>query len=325
LSVIKKQIIMKKLHFIFALLFACTLFFAGCKKDGSDSDGDNGTPSTETFLVTFKPNGGEGTMEPQTFVDNVSKELEKNAFTHTDSVFIGWNKKADDSGDYYMNRQRIVVSSDMDLHAQWANPEGNGQPCATTPTVQDLDGNTYNTVQIGSQCWMRENLKTTQYKTGADILVISNSDQWVNNYTGAMCYYDNDASNAEIFGALYNGFAVRTGNLCPEGWHIPSDAEWNALAQFLGGAGVAGYQMKALYHWLENNANNESSFTAYPAGSRLGHPDASFFDMGRVAYFWSSTEYALGNISKILTWSSRELANDYQARSIGLSVRCIKD
>jgi uncharacterized protein (TIGR02145 family) len=213
----------------------------------------------------------------------------------------------------------------MELHAQWANPDGNGNPCPDVPTVQDLDGNTYNTVQIGSQCWMRENLRTAQFKTGEDILVISDEEQWINNNTGAMSYYDNDAANAATFGALYNGFAVRTGNLCPEGWHVPSDAEWNTLAQFLGGADAAGYQLKALFYWLENNANNHSSFTAYPAGARSGFPEASFFDMGRVAYFWSSTEASFGNNARTLIWNIRELGSSYFQRSIGLSVRCVKD
>jgi len=315
---------MKHLHFILTTLFACIFFFMGCKENPTDTN-DPDNPSTQTFLVTFNPNGGEGTMEPQKFIEKKPQELTANTFSHIDSVFTGWNKQADGSGAYYINQQRIVVTSSMDLYAQWANPDGNGQPCQGIPTVKDINGNTYNTVQIGTQCWMRENLKTTQYKTDQDILVISDKNQWIDNYLGAMCYYNNDKSNAALYGALYNGYAVRTGNLCPQGWHIPSDTEWNILAQYLGGANMAGFKMKALYHWVENNANNKSSFTAYPAGVRTGFDEGSFYGMGELAAFWSSTHNAYENSARKLIWYKTALEDSYYSRSIGLSVRCVKD
>lgn len=264
-------------------------------------------------------------MTPQTFVSTVSKSLENNTFTHLNYVFIGWNKQADGLGDYYINKQRMAVTSNMELHAQWANPEGNGQPCASAPTVTDISKNTYQTVQIGNQCWMRENLRTTKYRDGQDILLISDPYNWFTNYLGAMCFYDDDSSNAFVFGALYNGYAVKSGKLCPEGWHIPSEAEWNVLAQFLGGSAKAGYYLKALEHWLENNANNESSFTAYPAGARSGYDEGRYYGMGDFTAFWSSTSVASEIRSKILIWNKRELGETLFYNNIGLSVRCIKD
>jgi uncharacterized protein (TIGR02145 family) len=316
---------MKKVHAICTAFFVCCFLFTNCKKEKKDSNDDQGNGSHQTFLVSFNPNGGEGSFESQTFVKNIYQELKANTFTHTDSVFIGWNKNADGSGNYYINRQKIAVSSHTELHAQWANPEGNGQPCPSTPTVSDLDGNIYQTVQIGSQCWMRDNLKTTHYKTGENIPVILDKEQWINNNTGAMCFYNNDAINADIFGALYNGYAVKTGNLCPEGWHVPSDTEWNMLAQVLEGSEKAGYKMKALYYWFENNANNESSFSAYPAGMRSGFDEGRYYAMGDVAAFWSATHISNETLSKKLIWNKREFENNYYYNCIGLSVRCLKN
>jgi hypothetical protein len=92
-----------------------------------------------------------------------------------------------------------------------------GKPCPEAPTVKDADGNTYNTVKIGSQCWMKENLRTTKYKTGENIPLITDYIEWLNAISGAFCYYNNDITYANTYGALYNGFTVNTGNLCPAG------------------------------------------------------------------------------------------------------------
>lgn len=318
---------MKRIRFFLCILMALTLFFTGCKPEIGEDDNHLGGSSGETFEVAFQPNGGEGEMEPQTFVDKKSDELKSNIFTLSDFAFTGWNRKADGTGAYYWNRQIIVVSSNMDLYAQWADPKGKGQPCPGTPTVTDLDGNVYQTVQIGSQCWMRENLRTTKYNNGENIPVLSDKNAWMNS-VGAMCYYQNDPANALVFGAIYNGYTARRGILCPEGWHVPDNDEWSILVNELGGENKAGYKMKALSHWLENNADNESSFTAYPAGKRNGSPDANFFGLNEFTEFWSSTRDSdnIGNYAKRLIWNTQQLdEGQHYGKNIGLSVRCIKD
>jgi uncharacterized protein (TIGR02145 family) len=119
------------------------------------------------------------------------------------------------------------------------NPLVVNVPCPGTPSVKDMDGNTYNTVLIGTQCWMKENLKTTKYRNGAFIEYPgSNNAAWENNTSGAYAWYNNETGWKEKYGALYNWFAVDTAsngnkNICPTGWHVPSDAEWTIMEDYL--------------------------------------------------------------------------------------------
>jgi len=284
-------------------------------------------PLSETFFAIFYANGGTGSMENQVFEEGVYQELTANTFTRTGYIFKGWNTKADGSGYQYRNKQQIRLSANVGLYAQWINPAGGGVPCPGIPTVKDIDGNIYNTVQIGSQCWMRENLRTTKYTTGEDILFVTDNQVWYYLNEGAMCYYNNDASNAGIYGALYNGYTVDDGDLCPEGWHIPTNDEWNALAEELGGADIAGYKMKTVYDWqsewygYDGNGNNESGFSAFPAGIR----ERSFYYMGYGTDFWSATDHSWGKIIRYLYTENQRLGSTYSEKHYGLSVRCIKD
>ena len=196
-------------------------------------------------------------------------------------------------------------------------------------TVKDIDGNVYKTVTIGTQTWMAENLKTTRYTDSTAIPVIAADLEWVNTKTPAFSWYENNAAKYKTtYGALYKGYSVTTGNLCPAGWHVPGDAEWMALIDFLGGIEVAGDKLKekGMTHWpnrtATTKATNESGFTALPGGSR-----SQFFgDIGFSGYFWSSTEYSTGsNWSYLLDFSFKKVQREVESKSDGLSVRCIKD
>jgi uncharacterized protein (TIGR02145 family) len=284
-------------------------------------------PIENTYFVFFDANGGKGTMEPQAFKGHVYQKLDSNIFTRDGYIYKGWNTKTDGSGYFCKDEATIQIDANTMLYAQWANPEGGGKPCPGTPTVNDSDGNTYKTVQIGSQCWMKENLKTTKYKTGASIPVITDNEQWWYATSGAMCYYNNDITNKTTYGALYNAYAVNTGNLCPAGWHIPSDSEWNNLANELGGNYNAGYKMKSVYGWNDyygedGNGDNESGFSGVPAGMRYYYDN--FSSLGAVTFFWSSTNDYYQRV-RILSSSNNGLGNDYESQNSGLSVRCIKD
>lgn len=131
-------------------------------------------------------------------------------------------------------------------------------------TVTDIDGNIYTTVTIGTQIWMVENLNTTRYRDGSDILNVTDNTEWSELTIGAYCNYDNDVNNANIYGALYNWYTVNTGNLCPTGWHIPSEGEWTVLISSLGGESVAGGKLKQIgtEYWEDPNnpATNEVGF-----------------------------------------------------------------
>ncbi len=196
-------------------------------------------------------------------------------------------------------------------------------------TVIDYDGNVYNTVVIGTQEWMKENLKVTHYSNGEFISNISNNSAWSTLTSGARCYYLNDSINySNVYGALYNWYAVsNSSNLCPTGWHIPSIADRTALLTYLGGSNIAGGKMKDTILWTIPNigATNESGFTALPGGYRY-YSNGSFNDLGKKSYFWNSIE-----IDNLTAWSYSLYNADTQvywwnsSKTFGFSVGCIKD
>jgi uncharacterized protein (TIGR02145 family) len=149
----------------------------------------------------------------------------------------------------------------------------NFNPLITYGIVKDQDGNAYKTVNIGNQVWMAENLRTTKFNDNKTIPLVKDSTAWSNLITPGYCCYDNDAETyLSLYGALYNWYAVNTGKLCPEGWHVPSDEEWITLRTYLGGEELAGGKMKesGISHWQSPNAGatNQSGFTAIPGGVR---------------------------------------------------------
>jgi uncharacterized protein (TIGR02145 family) len=195
--------------------------------------------------------------------------------------------------------------------------------------VTDIEKNIYKTVQIGGQWWMAENLKSTKYNDGSPIPEVTDNSDWINLTTEGYCWYDNDISNKKTFGALYNWFTVRNGNLCPKGWHIPSDMEWITLIDFLGGEGVAGGKLKetGTIHWIYPNsgATNESGFTALASGDRIG-ADGSFYNLYGYAIYWSSDEasYDLA-INRVLVFDDTNFRIGYDNKTAGFSVRCIRN
>jgi uncharacterized protein (TIGR02145 family) len=161
--------------------------------------------------------------------------------------------------------------------------------------ITDADGNTYYTVQIGNQEWTVENLKTTKYNDGTTIPLVTDNSAWSALTTPGRCWYDNDsASNNATYGVLYNWYAVNTGKLAPVtgGWRVPTDADWTALSEYLGGELVAGGKMKeaGTTHWISPNtgATNESGFSALPGGCRGSV--GGFSNQSSNGDWWSATE-----------------------------------
>ena len=199
--------------------------------------------------------------------------------------------------------------------------------------VTDIDGNVYNTVIIGTQEWMKENLKTKHYSDGSVIPNVTQTVDWVNLSSGAYCDFDNNTNNVATYGRLYNWYAVADNrNVCPSGWHAPSLEEWDVLINTLGGESIAGGKMKStgtlqnqdgLWYSPNTGATNSSGFTGLPAGTRFDAGD--FRDLHSFGSWWS-TDGDFGS-----AWSPRlqdthtmvEWFNNY-AR-IGKSVRCVKD
>jgi uncharacterized protein (TIGR02145 family) len=197
-----------------------------------------------------------------------------------------------------------------------------------TNTATDIDGNTYETVQIGSQIWMKENLRTTKYANGDVIPNVTDGNQWSNLTTGAWSCYSNDNQYQNIYGNLYNWFAVADQrNICPTGWHVPSDVEWTTLIDYLGDLSVTGGKMKSTdTYWQSPNqdATNQSGFSGLPGGLR--DYDGTFIYIGYNGYWWDSSE-AFTNLVwyHLLTYLHGAVNYNYYYKESGLSVRCLKN
>lgn len=197
------------------------------------------------------------------------------------------------------------------------------------PIVTDIDGNIYTTVKIGTQEWMVENLKTTRYNDGSSIPLVTDFAAWGNLISPGYCWYNNDVSNKSSYGALYNWFSVNTGKLAPTGWHVPSNAEWTTLTNFLGGENGAGGKLKetGTTHWNAPNtgATNETGFTALPGGWR--GDNGNFYNLNANAFLWSSTNYNTTTAWWRILYYDYNMVYPYEDGSyvLGFSVRCIKD
>jgi len=184
-----------------------------------------------------------------------------------------------------------------------------------------------------NQTWMQKNLNVTTYRNGDPIPEVKDSVEWSKLTTGAWCYYKNDPAYGKIYGKLYNWYAVYDPRgLAPAGWHIPSDVEWTALSNGLGGEGVAGGKMKVLGEsyssgkWSAPNegATNSSGFSGWPGGYRLH--DSRFSNVRLQGHWWSSTDFSLEEArSRQLNYYQSKIFRESKEKQDGLSVRCIKD
>jgi uncharacterized protein (TIGR02145 family) len=215
-----------------------------------------------------------------------------------------------------------------------------------TGTVTDIDGNTYQTVQIGTQEWMQENLKTTKYKNGDLIPTNLNNTQWQYTTQGAWAYYNDSSQYNNIYGKLYNWYAVADPRgVCPTGWHVPTDSEWNVLVKQLDPQAdtintnssiqsqIAGGFMKevgdlqsgtGLWETPNQGATNSSGFTGLPAGFR--YFAGGYDGKGNFGYWWNSLESSIGNSwLRFLGYDDELVYRGEYNKQAGFSVRCVKD
>jgi uncharacterized protein (TIGR02145 family) len=244
------------------------------------------------------------------------------------------------SGEFTSNITGLVTGTTYTIRAYATNEVGTayGEEISFTTKVADVDGNQYNIVKIGTQVWMVENLKTTKYNDNSAIPNVTGNAAWVALTTPGYAWYSNDAAYYKpISGALYNWHAVKTGKLCPTGWHVPTDADFNALEIGLGlpqaQADVWGWrgtdhgkQLKNTTGWnAGENGTNTSGFSAIPGGYRY-YADGTFASAGTIGYWWSATEHDAAR-----GWYRRLDGNNngvYKAstdKKAGKSVRCIKN
>jgi uncharacterized protein (TIGR02145 family) len=210
-------------------------------------------------------------------------------------------------------------------------------------TVSDIDGNLYNTVLIGTQCWMASNLRVTKYNDGT-LIPLDNSggstgdvstETWTARTSGALTVYAHSNGNLITYGYLYNWYAATDSReICPTGWHVPSDAEWTTLTDQLGTVSVAGTVMKSNSTlWTvatpPSPGTNTSGFSALPGGWRRSS-DGRFVDIRLHAFFWSATEFNTSYAwDRLLYYNSDDVTRSYtsygRGKSSGASVRCLKD
>ena len=259
------------------------------------------------------------------------------------------------TGSFTSNLAGLLAGTTYYIRAYATNSAGtaygNEVNFATPPadnTVYDIDGNVYNTVTIGAQMWMKENLKTTKFNDGTSIPNVTDNAIWAGLTSPAYCWYNNDAANYKVtYGGLYNWFTLDIAsngskNVCPVGWHVPSDADWTTLTDYLTNNGF-GYQgsgsdiaksMAATSGWTTSGSagsigndqasNNSSGFTALPGGSH--NYIGQFNEMGRTGYMWSATERNTTQASTLVLPSEESLViRAYGYKQAGNSVRCVKN
>ena len=213
-------------------------------------------------------------------------------------------------------------------------------------SVKDVDGNVYSKVTIGTQVWLVENLKVTKYRNGDAIPNVTDGTQWSTLTTGAYCNFDNSTANAGIYGRLYNQYAVKTGNLCPTGWHVPTDPEWTALTDYLEANGYSydgaipginiAKSLSSTTLWQSSTGNgevgntdypayrNKSGFTALPGGYR--YFGGEFNELGQYGYWWTDTEAPqTDGWYWMWSYSSTNVFRNHTNPRDGFSVRCLKD
>jgi uncharacterized protein (TIGR02145 family) len=211
-------------------------------------------------------------------------------------------------------------------------------PEITYGSMTDQAGNVYKTVEIGTQTWMAENLKTTKFNDNSSIPNVTGNSAWSNLTTPGYCWYNNDeATNKPLYGALYNWYAAKTGKLCPTGWHVPTDTESKTLEMSLGmtqsQADVTlwrgtneGDQMKSTTGWKTGeNGTNTSGFSALPGGYRY-HQNGEFNNIGELGYWWCFNESAptLGYYRR-LDGNNDGVYRDGTLKAAGKYIRCVKD
>jgi uncharacterized protein (TIGR02145 family) len=197
----------------------------------------------------------------------------------------------------------------------------------TLEILKDIDGNTYRISQIGNKKWMAENLKVTRFRNGDLIPEIESDIKWSDANKAARSIYDNSPNYGKLLGNLYNGYVILDGrNICPVGWHLPSDSEWEMLIKTLGGVNEASVKLKATKGWSnELNGTNSTGMNVLPSGSR--NESGQFVGAGKVGVWWSNTKdpSVLKIWTRTLTNDRKEVGRFTSNPKIGGYIRCVQD
>ncbi len=222
----------------------------------------------------------------------------------------------------------IVITSINDVQIKGeSQPFTASEVSGTEGPNFTYDGYVYNSVKIGAQWWMRQNLRNIHYRNGNSIYVVA--PDWVTATTGIYCYYNDDVNTLIEYGNLYNWYAVNDyRGICPTGWHVPNNDELTLLINYLGGQSNAGTKLKeaGISHWItpNNGATNASGFTALPGGIRT--QQGAYGSLGGEGVFWTSSEYNTDNANYYAFYYNRtDVDRDQLNKKFGFSVRCVRD
>lgn len=317
------------------LLTGALLFSLGsCKKDDSNANAPViSTSAVSNIAQNTAKCGGNVTS------DGGYAITERGVCWGTNSTPTISNSKTTDgtgTGSFTSNLTGLAANTTYYVRAYATNSEGTGYGSAVSFTTQqaitvtDIDGNTYHAVTIGSQIWMVENLKVTKYRDGTPIPNVSDDASWTALTTGAYCNLTSPYGNSTTYGKLYNWYAVSDAhNICPVGWHVPSDAEWTQLTDYLGGETVAGGKLKetGTTHWESPNtgATNVTGFSALPGGQRA--VAGGFYFVKTYGYWWTTSDPGLPYHAyyRSMALDNASVYRNYDTKKMGFYVRCVKD
>jgi len=258
--------------------------------------------------------------------------------SHNPAITDSHTTEAATTGSFTSNLTGLSEGSVYYVRAYVTNSAGTayGNEVNVLTMMSDIEGNIYKTVAIGAQIWMAENLKAVKFNDNTDIPNVTVPTDWIALTTPAYCWYDNDeTTNKPLYGAMYNWFTVDAGNLCPTGWHAPSDDEFKALEMFLGMTQVQadeftwrgtdqGVQLKNTTGWTTGNGTNTSGFSALPGGYRY-YLDGGFASAGILSYWWSSTQVSASNaFYRRLDADQNGVFREGALKTAGKYVRCLK-
>ena len=278
-----------------------------------------------------------------TVIEKQPLEIKRNAQYNLEEIKVRWKKAA------------LENCPGVPCVVEPVTPPAPALACGSVSSVNDVDLNTYTTVSIGTQCWTKENLKVTRYNDNT-LIPLNNtytsgsvSTVWQGLTDGAYTIYNNEASsgaNATNYGFLYNWYAAKgvstSGstiykNICPTGWHVPADSDWNKLVKYIDSGAdtsgtvtqsiIAGGKMKSIgtSYWDSPNtgADNSSGFNALPGGFR--NSAGTFISIRIFAFFWSTDESHGNSLFRMLLYFDSNVARNINYKSVGGSIRCLMD
>jgi uncharacterized protein (TIGR02145 family) len=327
-------------------IFLLLILVFSCKKEKPVTNPSVTTSKLSDVLYATATSGGIVTDDGGGFVnmrgvcwstsENPTTDNSKTADGSGTGQYLSFISGLNSGTQYYLRAYAINISGTvygLEYSFRTKIPEINFNPGLTYGSVNDIDGKSYKTIQVGGQVWMAENLRTTRFNDGTAIPLVNSNAAWSNLLSPAYCWFlDTDSLYENIYGAYYSWFAVGTGNLCPTGWHVPTDAEWQTLVDYLGGNKRAGSKIKetGTNNWTLSNkdATNTSGLTGIPAGMRDAI-DGAFSGQGYFGGWWSATETSNNPLgaawSRWIHGDTTEVARSEVFKKDGFNVRCIQN